>query len=807
MKAVPKFRRNRKKLSCTNCRERKKKCDRGSPCSLCTRNHFADTCRYDATRGSRNFLENSTKPLEQDKSPQVSAALQPVQTDSPPISPSGDIDLPNSMKMYLFNVHQALNPSGSSNFRWGVLPHVSMPELDPASSTLLRILRSRDRAFWTELRKPRITPAWAMALESASRKEYGENSIFALLPECSTAQLLAARAEISSIGASSGIFFSGPDWVDLSLMDQIRATIPSYNVVQQYVDFFFEQLYIFPVLYEATFRESVHNILHNYIPEKPDTLVVELPDQLVTIMSLILVFRLVYLAVLRLPPSSSNYAILQHPISLHSISLVENLRKELNYANDASWELVQALLLLYLYRFQAPETDSHDGRNLDLLLSEIIVMSRLLKFGTVGINPPPLDKPGLQRAEFKLGLWHTLIMLSLEMVIIYDRPLLISSDEFDSSIPKWNPNNSRRLNETWAAYSSVTQVTHMMHVLHEKIIIGKNSLPLGETFKMLSEFESYLESNLGDSNDYLIRLSNASLAKCLKFRCLLSAKCMLFVVYYALGLLFEANEKYDICYICLKKQIMIAYSDFGWLQKNFVDSSDKLIGTTSFPFLVPILIGCNRTQSVLIKLGMRATYSLRMFQKSDDSLNSLRLRKALETILKEVNSIERKMLNFIEYLSTFHRGSFLQADAYKFGYEVIRGDFLGPEDPDFLAELVFRYPPKMLEDLKKLLIVSVSEVELLGEHMAPGTSKEFDAPLENERPEFIAHLWHLAKMWEVKDRIDSLIKDSSFRKRIHSGNPDVKLDFEIAHVKSDNIENTYSFLYEAFDENLFSAGY
>lgn len=810
----PRFRRNRQRLSCTNCRERKKKCDRGSPCSLCVRFKCEDTCRFESKRKL-----SDAKPLLQvpqhgaysgdsaRSSPEARIGEQVLAKEEVKSVPRGFCVPANvDVAQYSFNLNKALTPTGRFRIhKRGLMPQVTMAELDPMTRAMCQVISANCRVSWADfLKLPTGKPCTMEDVEMLAKKEFGDRSVPHLEQGAPLARILEARQEVSRAGAPIGVFYREGEWTELSLMEQIAATVPSYAVVVQFVDYFFKNVTLYPVLHEGQFRKAVKALWKYSDETKLEGISVELNQQLATVISLLLVLRLLYLTALHLPHTEYSDTILQHPISLDAISLVENVVQVFDYFYDSSWELLQALMLLYVYRFQAPEIDYFDQKSPEMLFSLIVTMSRLLNQKGLAVDA---DFDGLEPlwASFKAVHRHLLILLNLDSILFYDKPSYVSSADFSPYFPDGAPSGASVFNDFLAVLRPISTVARKLHVLYEKMLPENLELSLPDLLETLCDLEDSIENELGVPSDYLTDLSDAGISKCFKFRLLLNAKCVLFQVYYALGTRLESRMDYELNFECLKKLVAIAHGDFGWLQRGFIASCDKIIGTSALAFLIPTLVCCNRLQSILCKFRIRGLCTLKFAEATDTSLKSLRLTRALETIVNKIRLFEKKIYAFMIELGKYHRGCFSTSKSFKFGSEVAYRSLYNGTTVPFPPEGGLSYPQKILDEIKKLLLFSVSEFELLGDLF----NTESNSPIcktedkDNFEP---THMWQLDKMWDAVDKIHVLLRDLYFHKRFKSEIPNVKNVWEMADIKSDFInQNQFPFTVERFDEFFFSA--
>lgn len=786
----PGQKRGRIKFSCSNCRLKKKKCNRRYPCSSCIKLGIEATCVFNGKNTSK-FL--ATSPRGDILSPEETMAENLTGNFSriePQLSTSlsrayGDY-LPNPLKTedFPFNLAKALHAGPDTfekkhrhQFRHGILAYLTMARADPVTGLIQNHIVTQKNVVWDDIptRNSLISKSHIGELEERASNYFKDAYIQRLGPDFSHDDLLVARQRISLYGASLGIFYrASGDWVSSPMLHTIESEIPDKLTILSCLDVFFSDCSLGSFLvFEDTFRENIEKLFdENVLPTNANgsKLCVNLKKDIATITTLVVVLRHVHLHLLNSENSSQLAS--KCCISIDAIHALESLLRCLDLTYDSNWEVLQALTLLFDYSLRAPESDcfSTNG-DPGIIFSTIVAIARSLQFDQkVRSQPTEYD---LLWIQFRRCFWLFLEMMNLELALMYYSPLHFQDADFDFKLPQQAITNSPMLNHVCSALASLAPVIHKLYKLVEMAMVQKSCshhLLLAE----IKDFETLISRELGSLESYFTFYSKY-LATAIKFRFLCVCKCFLMVLYYALYVGVEARGDFNLGFNYLRKLVFIAYEEFAFLQKGFIKSCSQFFGPSREYFFRPVLLACNNMQLVTGVLRIRSRCTLKKLDSRKSAKNKPQLGAALTSIIENIIFFESNIIEFDEQIGKVFNYGYWKERQYNFGSILMKQESLFENSDELVAKAMFPFSEEQICELSELIRESAKRFEA-NEAFQKSLTKNLvllnpPAQLTGvERQHYvIIERIQRDKMWSLVNLIKNYYHDERFRQTFDAG--------------------------------------
>lgn len=792
-------RRGRTKFSCSNCRLRKKKCNRRHPCSSCIRLGTEATCTFNGGNTSK-YLASSPGDevlsvsdgnmigvddgLERFDRPEL--VFEPRST-SLSRTIGGRSHLLSTLKLedFQFSLANALHTGPdtfeikhSHQFRHGILAYLTMARADPVTWLMQHHILTQKKVVWDEIptRGSSIPKAQIEELEQKASNYFKDSYIPRLAPDFSHEDLLVARQRISVYGASSGIIYSAhSDWVSSPLLHIIESEIPDKNTILSCLDVFFSDCSLGSFLvFEDSFRKNVEKLVDENLTtnENGSKLCVSLKKDIATIATLVVVLRHVYLHLLNLGGEKSVLAS-KCRISIDAIHALESLLQCLDLTYDSNWEVLQALTLHFDYSLRAPESDcfSHNG-DPSVKFSTIVAIARSLQYDQRVRSQT--SKYDLLWIQFRRCFWLVLQMMNLELAVLYYSPLYFQDSDFDVKLPQQTITSSAMLNQVCSALVSLAPVIHKLYELIDMVMVQK-SCSHHQLLAEIEDFETLISRKLGTFDSYFT-LYIQQLAKPIVFRFLVVSKCFLMVLYYALYVGLETRGDFNLGFNYLKKLVLIAYGELAFLQRDFIPSCSRFFGPSKEYFFRPVLLACNRMQLLTGVLRLRARCTLKKLDSLKWAKNKPQLEAYLNSIIGNIILIEAKMIEFDEAQGKVSNCAYWQEKQYNFGTLLTCQESMYENNDEYVAKAILPFSEEALCELSALIGESVKAFKANEAFQKSQTMKEL--VLEDPMAELtgVERQYYLVierlqrdKMWSLVNLIKNYYHDESFRQKFDAG--------------------------------------
>lgn len=695
---IPK-KRSRRIISCLNCRRKKRKCDRKSPCSQCVRVSLADTCSYDPhvrTVTEREHSETNGTEIED--------VLLGNNTDK---IPSLEVleELAEKLKLIAkthkspdqFSLLRALDADKTGKYRVfhmkGFLGMLTLPHAEPSVLFMQIVMRDLLPSWHSIYLKDSILSEQDVyKFHSQREKIYGEAFIPPIKNEYNMEEMAQLRHAVTQFGRMWGIeYHPDPQWPLSSFKEQVVALIPPYTVVKLYLDCFFRKNCLgYPILEEVSFRTKVEN----FFTGEQATILSK--SEIPVLVSLFLALRSTYVT-LRFENELCPDFALQHPISLDVVHITEKLTRLLDIHHDSSIELLQALTASYCYRLLAPESDGYlEVGDPQTRLSEIFTVAKILRIGEdprLILTWPRKTEAEKASSEWTKGLWCVLLLLDLEMCTVFGRSSLLRHSEINlHEVGDWAISETGYLKFV----GSLLSLIRKLHLLVDRLFSIGSLIDCGELIERIADFEESISAL--NFKDIIGNPHDSSRSYRLRF--LFTCTCFLVTVYYALYFHYEKKEEYVKSYEFLQKSVVVAHKDLGFVQDGFVNCWSYFFGDNAYLPLRPVLAATNKLQLIVLgRVNIRLSCSMAKLSPSLD-FDAVLLSEILKSLEKLVVVTENESLSFSQSLSQGYYCSHWLAKLYRFGIHIKNDLIKKAVAEDFTDAIKFNYESEQYGQLR-----------------------------------------------------------------------------------------------------------
>lgn len=235
----------------------------------------------------------------------------------------------------------------------------------------------------------------------------------------------------------AGIFVQEENGNSQSLLQTINNSLPQKDILMLLIEHFFSEAYAFvPFVDEISFRKNVESLVST-TPEGKAILVLSNVKQYVSVSVLLCVLRFSFISLpLKNSPMVHNSVVQQildsgAQIPPTVIEYSKGCISKSSVLRKPSLKHIQALLLLRLYRFYAPE-DGDESTDSTIFLALIVQISKMH-----GMHRDPSRFSLIQGHATALlwkKIWVKLMYLDAVQALHFGCPLLID-DEYDTELP------------------------------------------------------------------------------------------------------------------------------------------------------------------------------------------------------------------------------------------------------------------------------------------------------------------------------------------------------------------------------------
>lgn len=410
---------------CSVCRRRKMKCDKAKPyCSSCVKNNTTHLCVYEEQPwASSNEIQklkdqvfalqnqnNELKGLLSKKADNENQSL--IIPDQPSVDPI--LELTKD-----FNV-LVLKESKMSHF----------------GSTSFMAVVTNDLVLREMFKKYLLSQNWGINFNRFFLYDQGIES--------NDTDLCSALPTPNPYQKGS-VFESDLNKDHKGLIDQINDFLPSREIILDLIDHFFAESYAFvPYIDEKSFRHNMEALI-SVKPNGNASLVVNSASLFVSVGLLLAVLRFSFITLPANKEISPNLSFKAQKILNSGVSIdpsyIEYAKACLGNAGalrKPTLKHIQALLILKLYRYFAPE-DGDESTDSTIFLALIVQMAKMH-----GLHRDPnsfslISDPAT--ANIWRKIWTILMHLDAIQAYTFGCPLLID-DEYDTLLPVPNSNDS-----------------------------------------------------------------------------------------------------------------------------------------------------------------------------------------------------------------------------------------------------------------------------------------------------------------------------------------------------------------------------
>jgi hypothetical protein len=406
---------------CTVCRRRKMKCDKARPhCTSCVKNRTTHLCHYEEQPWAS---DNEIQKLKE----QVFALQQQ-----------------NNELKNLLNKRTLFTPVQNQN------EGLIIPD-EPGSDPILQLTKDFD----------------LIMLKENKISHYGSSSYMAVVSQDPVLrQMFKKHIDLQSMGINFNKFFLYDQGVlpllndscgilnpsdsnttsvfekdsnksNKTLVDSINSILPQKEILIALLDHFFAEAYAFvPFIDETAFRKNVESVISMTSSGKA-ILVLSNVTQFTTVALLLAVLRFSFIS-LPLKKFHASHSIVMQSILDSNVSIPPSF---IEYAKACiasasvlrkpTLKHIQALLMLRLYRFYAPE-DGDESTDSTIFLALIVQMAKMH-----GLHRDPARFSIVKDHGTTLlwkKIWIQLMYLDAVQSLQFGCPLLID-DEYDTELP------------------------------------------------------------------------------------------------------------------------------------------------------------------------------------------------------------------------------------------------------------------------------------------------------------------------------------------------------------------------------------
>ena len=709
--------RHRRVVVCTNCHQRKRKCNRSDPCSSCIRGGLEKSCRY---QSSPSELTHPSRLKD--------ASLETLETTTQTIRHTHDSSplTCDDLLLPLFNMSKALNRNKLGqhsvfHFR-GILSHLMMVNGDPSSVIVwdyIFSLKDDQMSLKTVYAENKVVAREHVeALDRQSMNYFGPKYIKRLTTSPNEDEVVSVRQAISRYGSAVGIVFRPElEWRQSSMIHQIDILFPSRDAIEMLVDIYFSRCLpgsccISKQRFQKSYRALLISDTGYKQPEELKILNVSTKKDIATLATLIIVLRFAFLSLtnpfggesVRTDMNKAEIDDLsQNPICLDLINCADRILRELDISVDICDETMQAMFLFFLYRLTSPESDIHSSdRDIRTCFRLVVQMAQSLNYNE---DPRNIREwMGVREQDetlehYRRTFWYYLVTLDAYLAILFGDSPAIQSNAFNTALPILGAEIPQELVSILKAIHDTWPVMCLLKTLCNMATIGSET-PLHKVEQKIEELENVSMRLLGNAEDYLTLVTGqVDTDKLFKFICFVHVRCLLLSYYYSLYVYFESAGNCDKSVRYILKLFKTTLNDLAIFQAGLLQMSDKFFGSGSWMSLLLPSIACNKLRIIAIQFRLRMGCTIEQLTK-DNQLQNLRKIKVLLGTIEDIDIVEDKIMHFVDILSKVLQCSWFDCKAFKFGRRLSRNKEVWERIPQLFNEAFLRCSSDTIESLE-----------------------------------------------------------------------------------------------------------
>lgn len=552
----PLKKRNRKILVCTNCRQKKNKCDRQLPCTSCVKLGLKSSC----------FYSDDIRPT---------------------LSTVNDIQHHYNMMLKEEQPSQVATVATSSIF-----PFAPVDPKDPATSLLWEYwsYKIRDKQFSHFTLSRHFVGLSYGKLKELEDSTHSSGAIDYRDLDTGDIKIQDTKRRMSIAGQSVGLIYYPKNLKNLSVIQRIKHLMPSQIQLTKYQKLFFEKLSLhIPIIDEYEYLESAQRIFNIVTPTNdPITkLNVSSKYDYALIAQTLLVLRLVYCFLVLEDKFNSD---LDAPIYLETVDLAEECLSIHGIFKQPTLASLQALLLLQNYREVAPERQ--DG-----FLGDQTLRGHILELAyDLGLHRDPkhfdLGTLDMKVAHLRRKIWMHIYQSNVFAAVFYWRINRYLIHDFDTEWPQFQQglSNVQNLVNEKKAVDGFTYVKPVVKTLAELLKLGQTVQPDYRGIDML-EYTEQLNNHLSNvTGNFKEITENTSpgFFKLMRVKWFVLNKMCLSLFLYTGYIQYEEKGQYEDSYKCLHKSLSLLFGELGEILISLKDCNE-VYGETFKLFLLPVI--------------------------------------------------------------------------------------------------------------------------------------------------------------------------------------------------------------------------
>ncbi|ODV79220.1 uncharacterized protein CANTADRAFT_52405, partial [Suhomyces tanzawaensis NRRL Y-17324] len=601
--------RNKPTFVCTNCKKRKTKCDRKSPCYSCVKTNSGFSCTYESNWRPVSFLEIERRvasdTLKHHAYDEVESVPEPAPSVPPTHHPLDEVlmlrkrlkELEDTLKdtglsppadsgTDVLNLYDGFSPTrllDDTCENYGPFSNVSIVKRDPWLCALWETLVEKVGTF-----KIYATPD-LHHVGSDNVEKYFHSKAMAkgdpMDPILSFDLNGIHHLKASNIRLARTLF-DGRFGADVQLVERIHKVLPTRKVLWTLIDKFFRILYpFFPFLDEIKFKEDLSRIVGpiDYLETYVQSVRVETKLDLATVAICLFITRLSYVslfsnriqvtdAILKASDSEEKY-LLNSPINLVAIEVARICLEFIDPHKTVHFTVLQALVYHLVYAIHAPE----EGELADGSESQDRLGTMANQVYALGLHREP-DKFEDCRNDEKinhLGRKIFTYLMRLDLIQSFAVGSLPSIDyvHYDTKMPFLTAKNSNIADlkiEQFVvdAYQFAKPRVNPLRSILALVLDINNGCPVSRLVQRMNELEETCATSLDIlklSPERLIiplEASTDELLDIIKARTFILTKTSLLTLYFHLFLHYEKKSNFENCYLYVAKTYRTIHDDF-----------------------------------------------------------------------------------------------------------------------------------------------------------------------------------------------------------------------------------------------------
>ncbi|ABN65603.2 zinc finger transcription factor [Scheffersomyces stipitis CBS 6054] len=595
--------RQRKSYSCINCRDKKRKCDRGKPCSSCVRSGIASTCKYNTPTltvlGPASILydnENASS-LEPEGEDDIRDFLR---LKNPVGIPGGKI---NFFKLLCNNL---IEPD------YNVFSWINVYKSDPGMRIYLKNLPSNSKLF----------------VEQVVVDDFHRDDIFKGLLNLELDELYRR-----SVGPDSEnkIIHNEEE-----LLLAIRSVLPNTVIIATHVEKFFSELYPgFPFLDESAFRKRLMRMGNGpRITDENDWAIIGILLIMVRISYLSSLWNISGSDRLGAVANRADYELVSSAtIGPEFIRLARSCLKQYDLQSRNSLWVLQCNIFLQIYERVSPEEgECATGKSSQIIHASLIQHALSLK---LHIDPDLLPQLYGKNEKYKnlvRKIWHFLVSYDYFDSISYGNYPSTTKMVFNTRLPTHiegneNIQDTKLEKEVLGSFEFLDFTYGPVHDLLVDIQSLKTDHKIERIVFLATAIESTIASIIGQVDTFFSVETNPSTDKGIRFALFLYLKFFLLTIFSYLQSYYERTKQYETAFFYFKKVLIIGSYEILPAMFRLVGSFGDHFKKETFMLTPQIIqLSCHRLIITLVSAFIRIEITLKSNGQELSGLHGVKIK-------------------------------------------------------------------------------------------------------------------------------------------------------------------------------------